>query len=240
MENNESTPVKILIVDDEKEIAKGIQFNLTHEGFNPTACYDPLLAINEIEAGNYSLILLDIMMPDVTGLKILELMRKKAISTPVILLTALGQPEDKVLGLELGADDYITKPFGIEELIARIKAVLRRYLPKSKKTLRDFYKFNGLEINFKSFSIKNDKGFQRLSNFEAQILKFLLSHLNQVVTRNQLLEKVWGYTSLPTTRTIDNHIARLRKKIENTPEKPVFIKTIHGIGYKFSSPQDEK
>jgi len=235
MKDNDSMPAKILIVEDEKEMAKGIQFNLTHEGFKATPCCDPLKAIKEIEAGAYSLILLDIMMPNITGLKILETIRKKGILTPIILLTALSQPEDKVLGLELGADDYITKPFGIEELIARIKAVLRRYSPHSKTPTKDVYEFKGLKINLKSFSVKNDTGIYHLSNFEAQILKYLLAHLNQVVTRNQLLEKVWGYTSLPTTRTIDNHIARLRKKIEPTPEKPVYIKTIHGVGYKFST-----
>ena len=230
-----NTQTKILIVDDEKDIADGIRYNLSHEGFIANCCYDGQVAINEILNKNYSLIILDIMMPHTTGLKVLEVIRKGGSPTPVILLSAKSQPEDKVFGLELGADDYITKPFGLDELIARIKAVLRRYSSERAPLPTQTFTFKGLEIDFKSFSITNSKGTHQLSNFEAQILRFLLEHKDEVVTRDQLLKQVWGYTTLPTTRTIDNHIARLRKKVEVTPENPNFIITIHGIGYKFNS-----
>jgi DNA-binding response OmpR family regulator len=235
MTNKKRLSHRILIVDDEKDIADGIQYNLCHEGFNAITCYSGKEAIDLTRNHEFSLILLDIMLPDITGLKVLNLLRERGFSVPIILLTAKSQIEDKVLGLDLGADDYLTKPFGIDELLARIKAVLRRSsnsnFPKKKLS----YSFPGLTIDFKSFQIINKLKTSQLSNFEAQILNFLLDHLNEVVTRDQLLKEVWGYTTLPTTRTIDNHIARLRKKVEVTPEEPIYIKTIHGIGYKFEA-----
>ncbi len=231
---------KVLIVDDEKDIARGIEYNLQLEGYSTKICFSGEEAINELRQTPYSLVLLDIMMPKTNGLKVLDLARKEGILTPIILLTAKSQIEDKVFGLDLGADDYITKPFQINELLARMNAVLRRGSNQGSSANQAIYTFEDMEIDFKSYSIRNNRGSFQLSNFETQILKHLLSHKNQVVTREELLKDVWGYTTLPNTRTIDNHIARLRKKVENNPENPTYIITIHGIGYKFVTDKEKK
>ncbi len=227
---------RVLIVDDEKDLADGLKYNIEIEGYDVDAVYSGEAAMERIHGeGEISLLLLDIMMPGLSGLDVLERIRNEDNQTPVILLTAKSQPEDKVKGLELGADDYVTKPFGLPELLARIRAVLRRAEPDESSPAETIYEFEGLTVDFKRYVVARGGKEYRLSRFESEILRYLLDHKDAVVTRRDLLTKVWGYTNLPTTRTVDNHIARLRKKVEVVAEEPTFILTIHGIGYRFET-----
>lgn len=227
-----ATGEKLLVVDDEIELAEGLRFNLEHEGYEVELRSDGEGALERIRAGGITLVLLDVMMPGKNGLQVLEELRDEGDRTPIILLTAKSQPEDKVKGLELGADDYVTKPFGLPELMARMRAVLRRVQPDVEPAAELFH-FEGLTVDFRRYVVVRGEEEFRLSRFESEILRYLLAHRDEVVTRRDLLTKVWGYTNLPTTRTVDNHIARLRKKVEVQPDTPRFIQTIHGIGYRF-------
>ena len=227
-----ATGEHILVVDDEIELAEGLRYNLELEGYEVELRADGASAMERIRAGGISLVLLDVMMPGMSGLEVLDGLRDEGDRTPILLLTAKSQDEDKVRGLELGADDYITKPFGLPELMARMRAVLRRVQPDVEPPAELFH-FDDLTIDFRRYVVSRRGDEQRLSRFESEILRYLLAHRDEVVTRRDLLTKVWGYTNLPTTRTVDNHIARLRKKVEEHPEQPRFIQTIHGIGYRF-------
>ena len=181
-----------------------------------------------------SLILLDLMLPELSGLEILRQIRDEGNITPVIILSAKGQDAEKVEGLELGADDYMAKPFGLEELTARVRAVLRRSKP-TESDPQTVYEFPNLTVNFRRFTVTRDGDEFQLSRYEAEILRMLIGRRGEVVTRKDLLTKVWGYVHLPTTRTVDNHIARLRKKVEEDVENPVHVQTVHGLGYRFNS-----
>ncbi|MEZ5987672.1 MAG: response regulator transcription factor [Planctomycetota bacterium] len=228
----------ILVVDDERELAEGLRFNLEHEGFKTIVANDGEQALARYDESRPDLVLLDVMMPGLNGYKVLEQLREKGERVPVILLTAKSQQADKVTGLDVGADDYVTKPFGLEELLARIRAVLRRS-KSDRKPLADLLRFGDLRIDFKRYVIMRDGAEYPLSRFEAEILRYLVAHRDEVVTRKDLLTRVWGYTNLPTTRTVDNHIARLRKKVERVAEQPQHILTIHGIGYRFVTEPSE-
>lgn len=224
----------VLIVDDERNLVEGLRFNLELEGYDVESAFDGHEAIHKASESPPSLMLLDVMMPEVSGLKVLETLRERGNRTPIILLTAKSQPEDKVLGLELGADDYVTKPFGLPELLARIRAVLRR-TSETEAPLSEVFQFGELTIDFRRYVVVRDEEEFALSRFESEILRYLVAHADEVVTRGDLLTKVWGYVNLPTTRTVDNHIARLRKKVEGSRETPRYIHTVHGIGYRFAT-----
>ena len=228
-----ATGETILVVDDETDMVEGLRFNLEHEGYRVEVAYNGEAALAIARDQQISLILLDVMMPGLNGLKVLETLRDEGDRTPIIILTARSQPEDKVVGLEIGADDYMTKPFGIPELMARIRAVLRRTKPDQEPVAEVFH-FEGLTIDFRRYVVARDAVEYALSRFESEILRYLVAHRDEVVTRRNLLTEVWGYVNLPTTRTVDNHIARLRKKVEEVPEEPKFILTVHGIGYRFT------
>ncbi len=235
------TKATILVVDDEKDLAEGLRYNLELEGYAPSVALDGRMALDRLRDGGIDLVLLDVMMPGMTGLKVLDTIRREGDSTPVILLTAKSQESDKVTGLELGADDYVTKPFSLPELLARVRAVLRRYRPVPATTERNAeYDFGDLKVDFKRYVVIRDGMEYTLSRYESEILRYLLEHPDQVVTRRELLTEVWGYTNIPATRTVDNHIARLRKKVEETPDEPRHILTVHGIGYRFSVEGGEK
>ncbi|MCA8969316.1 MAG: response regulator transcription factor [Planctomycetes bacterium] len=229
------TPATVLIVDDEKGLVDGLRFNLEHEGYRVEVAHDGNEALFKVREAAPTLVLLDVMMPHMSGLQVLEQLREGGDRTPIILLTAKSQPEDKVRGLELGADDYVTKPFGLPELLARIRAVLRRTTPITEDRESGLHEFDGLTVDLRRYVVIRDGTEHALSRFESEILRYLLAHVDQVVTRRDLLTNVWGYVNLPTTRTVDNHIARLRKKIEEHPDEPRFIHTVHGIGYRFES-----
>ncbi len=222
---------KILIVEDEPQMRSGLKDNLEFEGYDVDTAEDGVTGLQKILENDYNLIVLDVMMPRLSGFDVCKKAREKGIKTPVIMLTAKGEEIDKVLGLELGADDYITKPFSLRELIARIKAVLRRTddLPDSKAHK---ISIGSLVIDFSTYdAFINDQPIS-MTHKEFEILKYLWQHQNQTVSRDHLLNDVWGYEEFPTTRTVDNFILKLRKRIEEDPAHPKHILTVHGIGYK--------
>ena len=221
---------KILIVDDEPAMRLGLKDNLEFEGYQVELAEDGEEGLSKIENGIFDLIVLDIMMPKISGFDVCKKMRADGNLTPIILLSAKGEELDKVLGLEFGADDYITKPFSVRELLARIKAILRRNnaLQQSTETVR----IGKLTFDFQSFSVFENQEPITMSYKEFEIIHFLWNHKNDTVSRNQLLDKIWGEHLYTTSRTIDNFIMKLRNKIETDPNKPQLIISIHGIGYK--------
>ncbi len=222
---------KILIVEDEPNMVAGLRDNFEYEGYEVITAGDGLEGLNRALSDSPDLIVLDVMMPKMSGLDVCKQLKAKRPSIPVIMLTARGQEVDKVVGLELGADDYVTKPFSIRELIARIKAVLRRAqtLPREQ----DRYAFDDVEVNLRSHQVTRRGKPVEFSAKEFDLLKYFLCHSGETLSRDRLLDEVWGYDNYPTTRTVDAHIVRLRQKLEPLPEEPRFFLTVHGVGYKF-------
>ena len=208
----------------------GLKDNLEFEGYKVSVANDGSQGLAAIVSNHYDLVLLDIMLPELSGFDVCRIARERGVPTPIILLTAKGEEIDKVLGLELGADDYITKPFGLRELLARIKAVLRRG-PNAKKGSTEAL-IGKMTVNFSSYIASVDQQQVKMSHKEFEILKYLWEHRNDTVSRYQLLEDIWGYNEQPTTRTVDNFILKLRQKVEQNPEDPKIILTVHGVGYK--------
>jgi len=222
---------RILIVEDEPNMVAGLRDNFEYEGYDVIAARDGAEGLDRALNEAPDLVVLDVMMPKMSGLDVCKQLKAKRPSLPVIMLTARGQEVDKVVGLELGADDYVTKPFSIRELLARIKAVLRRSPVAPKDQER--YAFGDVEVNLRSCQVARAGRSVEFSAKEFDLLKYFLCHPGETLSRDRLLEKVWGYNSFPTTRTVDAHIVRLRQKLEPRPEEPRFILTVHGIGYKF-------
>ena len=209
---------KILIIEDEPNMRMGLKDNLEFEGYDVDIADDGETGLNKIIDNDYSLVLLDVMLPKMSGFDVCKTVRKKGLTTPIILLTAKGEEIDKVLGLELGADDYVTKPFSLRELLARIKAVLRRKEDfKGGDSKSKILKIGNLDINFSSYSAFEDGSPIQLSHKEFEILNHLWKHRNSTVSRDNLLSEIWGYDENPTTRTVDNFILKLRQKIERDP-----------------------
>ena len=223
---------KILIIEDEEILVKGLKLNLADEEYEVDWASDGLEGLRKALKETPDLIILDIMMPEKNGLEVCRELRQKNIHIPIIMLTAKGEEIDKVVGLEIGADDYITKPFSVRELLARLKAHLRR-AEREVNTLASIYSFNDVEIDFAHFKARRKGKDLDLTSTEMDILKYLIAHRGEVVTRDDLLDKIWGYDSYPTTRTIDNHILKLRKKIEEDPSHPQYILSVYGGGYRF-------
>jgi len=221
---------RILIVDDEPEMVRGLEDNLRFEGYQTIAAGDGRrgLALALSEAPD--LILLDVMMPGMSGWDLCRELRRRGLDTPVIMLTARGEEVDRVLGLELGADDYVTKPFSLRELMARIRAVLRRPGPRQKF---EAFAFGDVRVHLRARQAFKGGREVRLTRKEFDLLRYLVEHPGEVVTRDRLLDEVWGYEQYPTTRTVDTHIPRLRQKFEDDPERPSHILTAHGQGYRF-------
>lgn len=226
---------KILIVEDEPAILTGLIDLLSGEGFMVSSAANGVDGIRIYEREKPDLILLDIMIPEKSGYDVCKEIRRKDSVTPILMLTAKGEETDKVVGLELGADDYIVKPFGVSELLARVRAVLRRYQAKPQKKRDEPIAFGDIFIDPKT--LKGRKGKQQFSVTlrEVQLLYLFLDHEGEVIDRFTLLNEVWGVKYEGTTRTLDQHIVKLRKKIEDTPSKPSYIITVHGAGYCFSS-----
>jgi DNA-binding response OmpR family regulator len=233
------TDTRILVIEDEPDLRAGLQHNLELEGFQVDTAADGKQGLRKATQDKPTLILLDLMLPLLPGLEVLRQLRASGSATPVIILSAKGQDRDKVQGLELGADDYLSKPFTLSELTARIRAVLRRTQVRRPETPSSegapVMRFPGLTVDFKRFSVSRDGEEIQLSRYEAEILRMLIDRRGEVVSRQDLLRKVWGYVHLPTTRTVDNHIARLRKKLERDIDQPVHVVTVHGLGYCFES-----
>lgn len=224
---------KILIVDDEPSMRQGLADNLEFEGYETEMAANGKEGLDLIISRKYDLVVLDVMMPEMSGFDVCKEVRKRNIAVPVILLTAKGEEIDKVLGLELGADDYITKPFSLRELIARIKAILRRAQPSSGSAEPEKYVTIGLmQIDFTNYKAMIEDKEIKLSHREFEILHFLWDHKQEVVSRDDLLKNIWKYDEFPTTRTVDNFILKLRQKIEKNPNVPEIIITVHGVGYK--------
>ena len=227
---------RILVVDDEKNIVDIIKYNLKKEGYEVMTAGDGEEALRLNEEFKPDIILLDIMMPKLDGYAVCRKVREK-YDTPIIMLTARAEEVDKVLGLELGADDYVTKPFGTRELMARVKANLRRRNISEEasyeSTDKDVLSFGKLTIDLKRFEVKKDGSILDLTLREFELLKFLASQKTQVFSRETLLEKVWGYEYFGDVRTVDVTVRRLREKLEDDPSKPAYILTKRGVGYYF-------
>jgi len=222
---------KILIVEDEPAMQLGLKDNLEFEGYEVEVAGDGEKGLEMMRKHSYHLVLLDIMLPKMSGLDVCRKVREEKNKVPIILLTAKGEEIDKVLGLELGADDYVTKPFSLRELLARIKAILRRSDLPEPATAE--VRIGRVSVNFAKYQASDESGDVRLSHKEFEILHYLYQHRNEPVSRYDLLEEVWGYDeSQPTTRTVDNFILRLRQHVEKDPKDPHIILTVHGSGYK--------
>lgn len=222
---------RILIVEDEPAMRNGLKDNLEIEGYEVDEAGDGKEGLEKINNENYNLIILDVMMPGLSGFDVCKKARALGNQTPIILLTAKGEEIDKVLGLELGADDYITKPFSLRELLARIKVILRR-TEVTLNTKGDDVEIGKIQINFSTYNAISNGKEVLMSHREFEILKYLFDNKNMTVSRDDLLKDVWGHESIITTRTIDNFIMKLRQKIENDANHPKIILTIYGIGYK--------
>ena len=224
---------KILIVDDEKHIAELISLYLTKEGFETREVYDGRKAMDEFYSFKPELVLLDLMLPGVDGYQICTTIRKNS-DVPIIMLTARSDTFDKVLGLEMGADDYIVKPFEPKEMVARVKAVLRRYEKSETKEDDKTVSFDNLKISLNDYTVIYHGESLSFPPKELELLYFLAENKNQVFTREQLLDKIWGYEYVGDSRTVDDHIKRIREKL-NKGDENWSIKTVHGVGYKFET-----
>jgi len=232
------TGSKILVVEDEKSLALGLEYNLTEEGYDVTVAGDGAEALRLFNQHDYDLIILDIMLPYFDGFEVARKIRANSLQVPILMLTARTATEDVVEGLEIGADDYITKPFHLKELLLRVRRMLRR-----KKWYRSVtadnpvFQFGDNEVNFENLKAKSGAGEFQLTAREAMVLQYLINHQGKIVSRKELLEKVWGLSCDIETRTVDNFIARLRKYFEPNPSKPIYIKSVRSAGYMFDDVQ---
>jgi two-component system, OmpR family, alkaline phosphatase synthesis response regulator PhoP len=226
--------MKILLVEDEAGLILTLTDRLVAEGFSVKSATDGESGLNMALSENFDLMILDVMLPKKNGYDVCRDLRQKSINTPILMLTAKGEILDKVLGLKLGADDYLTKPFEVIELMARIEALLRRS-PKTLNNSPNSFNFGDVEIDFKRAEVSKNSQTIELSAMEFKLLQFLIENRGAVHSRNQLLDEVWGYDAMPSTRTVDVHIAWLRQKLEDNPKYPQFIQTVHGLGYKFTA-----
>lgn len=222
---------KILVIEDEPGIGMAIKDELEFEGFAVQLAQDGLTGFEAIQRSSPQLIVLDLMLPGKNGFQICQEIRERGITTPIVILTARGQETDKVRGLELGADDYVTKPFSLAELVARIRAVLRRY---DNDSHRDIYRMGPLTLDLTRHDVSKGGTPVPLTDKEFQILALLMKKPGVVVSRDEFLNTVWGEEVYVTHRTVDTHISALRKKIEEDPEKPVYILSVRNVGYKFA------
>jgi two-component system alkaline phosphatase synthesis response regulator PhoP len=224
---------RILVIEDEPQMLLGLRDNLELEGYEVQTAADGEEGLARAASFAPDLVILDVMLPKKNGFDVCRELRSRSITTPIVMLTARSAETDKVLGLELGADDYVTKPFSITELLARVRAVLRRTGGQKAATPADVVRIGEIEIDFKLHQARKDKARIEFTAREFDLLRYFVQHTGQVVTREQILNEVWGYEEFPTTRTIDNFVAKLRQKIERAPHAPEHILTIHGSGYKF-------
>ena len=221
----------ILIIEDDVSILRGLKDNLAFEGYQVQTALDGNEGLQLALKEHFDLLLLDIMLPGMNGLEICRRLKKEKPDLPIIMITARGTEMDKVGGLDLGADDYLTKPFSIPELLARIRAVLRRSTPDQNEIEK--YSYGNVVLDFPKFQAFVKDAEVKLSSREFELLKYLIQHEGEVIHRHELLNEVWGYDVTPTTRTVDNYILDLRKKLEEDPSKPKHILSVRGVGYKF-------
>ncbi|MBX7055165.1 MAG: response regulator transcription factor [Pyrinomonadaceae bacterium] len=225
----------ILLVEDEPGLILTLTDRLVSEGFEVESATDGLAGLKAALGGKFDLIILDVMLPKKNGYDVARDLRQKGVATPILMLTAKGETIDKVLGLKLGADDYLTKPFEVLELLARIEALLRRSPNQTNGINAEVFRFGSVSIDFKRAEVSKMGERIDLSAMEFKLLHYLIDNRGNVHSRDQLLDAVWGYDAMPTTRTVDVHIAWLRQKLEENPRHPQFIQTVHGLGYKFAA-----
>lgn len=225
---------KILLVEDEPGLILTLTDRLESEGYTIENAQDGETGARVAAENNFDLIILDVMLPRKNGLDVCRDLRQQKINTPILMLTARGETIDKVLGLKLGADDYLTKPFEVLELLARVEALLRRSPQSGESSSPEIYQFGNAAIDFRRAEVRRDGEQIELSALEFKLLQYLIEHRGAALTRDELLDHVWGYDSTPTTRTVDVHVAWLRQKLEENPRHPQFILTVHGFGYKFN------
>ncbi len=226
----------ILLVEDEENLLEALKLNLELEGYEVTCANNGALALKKVEEEYYDLILLDVMLPEIDGFDVCETIRLNNIDTPILMLSARSGSADRVAGLKRGADDYLTKPFNLEELLLRVdKLIDKNRMLHDKNTLGDHYAFGGNSIDFKAQTATNAKGdLISLSKKEIMLLKLMIEYRNEVVSREKILQAVWGYQVFPTTRTIDNFILNFRKYFETDPREPRHFHSVRGVGYKFA------
>lgn len=230
-----SDAARILVVDDEVDLAEGIRENLALEGHDVEAVYHGTTALERIRSGGFDLVILDVMLPGTDGYTICETMREEDRNTPVLFLTAKGTPDDRIRGLEVGGDDYLPKPFHLKELLLRVSAILRRSRWYDRNPEGSTINFANNFFDFRAFKGRAWNGAEHvLPHKEAMIFKALAEREREVVSREDILETVWGYEAYPSTRTIDNFIVRLRKRFEPDPEHPRHFHTVRGVGYRFT------
>lgn len=222
---------KILIIEDDPAILTGLEASLEEDHYEVSSSSDGLEGYEKARIEQFDLIILDLKLPGKNGEDVCKDLRKEGVSTPILMLTSKIEEMDKVLGLELGADDYVTKPFSVRELLARIKALLRRNSVVRSEI--EECSFGSIYINFKNQEAAKNKEPLELSTMEFKVLKYFLQREGEVIERTKLLDDVWGYDNFPSTRIVDNFVLSLRKKIEDDPSKPIHLKTVHGAGYKF-------
>jgi DNA-binding response OmpR family regulator len=223
---------KVLIIEDEEALVKGLKINLEAEGYEVAWALDGESGVAKALQGAPDLILLDIMLPRKDGLDVCRELRQQNVTVPIVMLTAKSEEVDKVVGLEIGADDYVIKPFGVRELLARIRAQLRRD-KREARSVPAVFCFDDVEIDFSHFKLRRKGQEFDLTSLEEEILKYLVAHRGEVVSRDVLLDRIWGYEKYPTTRTVDNHILKLRKKIGEDPTGAGYIFSVYGEGYRF-------
>ena len=226
---------KILIIEDEESIRMALEDDFRLEGYEVEVASDGIEGFTKGANTDADVIILDIMLPGMNGFDICKKLRSKGIRTPIIMLTAKGQEIDRVVGLEIGADDYVTKPFSPRELQARVKAVLRRMETEPDDKAENLFRSGGLEVNFRQYECRKNGNVVSITTHEFELLKYLIRNRGQVISRDELLNEVWGKDVFVTPHTVDTHVANLRKKIEDDPSQPWFIKSIRGVGYKFIS-----
>jgi two-component system alkaline phosphatase synthesis response regulator PhoP len=230
---------KILLVEDDPHLAKGLRFNLEREGYDVFLVDNGVSALDQLREKDFDLIILDLMLPVLGGLEVSRTIRETNIRFPILMLTAKSSKKDREIGLEAGADDYLTKPFHLPELLLRIKGILRRSeWYKEPVHDQDIFRFAKMWINFRTGKVKGVGGEFYLTTKEALVMKLLVEKKDHVVSREELLEKVWGYDPQTETRTVDNFISRLRKYFEKRPQEPAYILTVRGKGYQFVSSPD--
>ena len=229
-----SDSARILLVEDEPGLQLTLSDRLRREGYIVDTAGDGQTGLDKAATGEFDLVLLDVMLPRKNGFDVLRDLRQRSVETPVIMLTARGQVVDTVVGLKLGADDYLAKPFEMMELLARIEARLRRRTtPPATTPASEGYAFGDVRVDYRSAEAFKGTARIELSAREYQLLRYLIEHHNEVISRDQLLNEVWGYNAMPSTRTVDVHVAWLRQKIEPNPKHPQYLLTVHGLGYRF-------
>ena len=221
---------RIIVIEDDRAILRGLKDNLEYESYEVLTATDGEQGYRLIREHHPDLIVLDLMIPRMDGYELCRKVRSEGMTVPILMLTARSEEMDRVHGLDIGADDYVTKPFSVPELLARIRAILRRVKPPT--ALPDRLHFDDVSVDFKRFEAAKAGQVLKLSRKEFGVLQLLAARLGHVVTRNELLDEVWGHESYPTTRTVDNHIASLRAKLEDDSSKPRHLITVHGVGYK--------